>query len=143
VVARRRGLHADARDIQQEVGASLVAAGWEPFCRAVLSEAGWQPGQPLVVDGIRHAEALSTLRSIAAPLPVVLVYIALDKHTRADRMRAEGIDDPRQRRRIESHSTEVQVATLLPPLADVTMDGSRPEADLINEIVRRVQQDRT
>jgi len=66
-VALDRGLDAESREVLQEVGESLITAGWVPFCRAVLTQADWRPERSLVVDGIRHVEALQTLRALAAP----------------------------------------------------------------------------
>jgi dephospho-CoA kinase len=45
-VAAERGLPAD-RAVLQDLGEELIAAGWDSFCRAVLAQGAWQPGQPL------------------------------------------------------------------------------------------------
>src|SRR5690242_7997878 len=61
--ALAKGLEPTGENLQL-VGAALVEAGWEPFCRAVLAQAPWQPGQPLVVDGVRHVDALAHLKRL-------------------------------------------------------------------------------
>jgi adenylate kinase family enzyme len=137
-VALSRGLDADARDVQQEVGALLAASGWAPFCRAVLAQADWRPGQPLVVDGVRHVEALETLRTLVTPTPVALIHVTVGEVAHVERLRGKGIDDL-ERRRVEAHSTEAQVATVLPAVADMIADGARPKGDLIADIVRWVR----
>ena len=45
-VAQQRGLDS-TREALQAIGVSLIAEGWEQFCRSVLSQAHWQAGQPM------------------------------------------------------------------------------------------------
>lgn len=73
-IATSRGLTPDRRTLQR-VGADLIAAGWEPFTRRVLARAGWRPGGPVVIDGVRHPGAVTMLRALTAPLPAVVVYL--------------------------------------------------------------------
>ena len=138
-VARRRGLE-ESRAVLQEVGATLIAQGWEAFCHAVLGQVAWAPGQPLIVDGIRHAEALEVLRQLVAPSELRLVFIAVNEPTRATRLRQREIPDRETVQRVEEHSTEAQVGTVLPGMADFLVDGARPLEGLLQEIVRWVQQ---
>jgi len=138
-VARSRGLEC-SREALQNVGSALIAQGWDEFCRSVLMQGGWEPGQPLIIDGIRHTEAVAVLRQLVAPSELLLVFIALDDRTREVRMRQRGVADPEKLRRVEEHPTEVQVRTVLPDMADLTVDGSRSTEDLLREIVIWIQQ---
>jgi hypothetical protein len=74
----------------------------------------WQPGQSLVVDGIRHAEAVEELKRLVSPSPVLLVFIATSEPARETRLRERNVAESSDLQRIESHSTEVQVQTVLP-----------------------------
>jgi cytidylate kinase len=123
-VARAGGL-ADTREALQEVGVSLISEGWEKFCRAVLSQARWSPGESLVVDGVRHREALDTLASIVTPSRLVVVHVALGRPEQEQRLKGSGVVDSERRRRILAHSTEVQAHAVLPRLADFTVDGGQ------------------
>jgi len=80
--ARRRGLDDTSREVLQGLGEVLIVEGWEAFCAKVLDQAAWQPGQSLVVEGIRHAAAVHTLRAIVAPVPFVLIFLNADEETR-------------------------------------------------------------
>ncbi len=115
--ARSRKLDDSSREVLQAIGEALIGAGWEEFCRAVLAQVNWMPGRSLVIDGIRHVEALAALRRIVAPTPLLLVYLEAADTARESRLRDKGIDDER-RRRIESHSTEIEVMTMLLGFAD-------------------------
>jgi cytidylate kinase len=130
IVAESKGLE-PTRDNLQAVGADLVESGWEPFCRAVLSRSSWQPGQLLVVDGIRHVEAVRQLKSLVAPTSVILVHVRIDEQVREDRLREkQGTSEAH-----EAHSTEHDVKSALPLIADLVVDGARPVEQLADEII--------
>lgn len=126
--ALSEGLEPTREDLQA-VGTRLIESGWEPFCRAVLSEAGWNPGQFLVVDGIRHLEALEHVRKLIAPIHLFHIHIQIDDQTRAKRVGTNGAHET-----FESHPIEQQVQTTLPRYADLIVDGVRPVDDLVSEI---------
>ncbi len=139
-IARLRGLNGSREELQ-EVGQSLIELGWERFCRSVLAEANWELGQPLVVDGIRHAEAVDTLRSIVAPSRLLLVVIQADRATREERLRGR---DPKgaSLTQVEAHPTEEQINTSLPAIADLILDGARPVEELVHAVVLWLQRQR-
>ncbi|MFP5274121.1 AAA family ATPase [Coleofasciculus sp.] len=137
-VAQRQGL-GESREALQAVGVSLVDQGMEQFCRSVLSQVNWKPGQPLVVDGIRHAGIVPILRQIVAPLKLSLIFIAVNESTRNARLMDRGLTNWEQQQQIETHSTEAQVQTVLPAIADLTVDGNRTIEELVVEIVRWIQ----
>jgi dephospho-CoA kinase len=138
-VARHRGLE-ESRTVLQELGAALIAQGWEAFCRTVLGQVAWEPGQPLIIDGIRHAEALMVLRQLVTPSELRLVFITVNEPTRTARLRQRESPDGETLQRIEEHTTEAQVGTVLPDIADFLVDGTRPQEELQQDIVRWVQQ---
>jgi hypothetical protein len=137
MVAVQRGL-GQARETLQEVGGSLMEEGWEEFCSSVLSQVEWRIGQSLVVDGVRHVEVRQTLKRITAPSKVVLVFIQLGESERKARLDEAGTPSAHLEE-WASHSTEVQVATTLPKIADLIVDGSRPLEDLAREVEQWVR----
>ena len=75
-VAAARGLPA-SRGTLQQLGAELTGTGWDTFTRLVLQHARWAPGQPLILDGLRHLPAATALRTAIAPLPGIIIYLDL------------------------------------------------------------------
>lgn len=130
--AQHRGLD-ETRAVLQQVGEQLIAAGWELFCQAVLAQAGWRPGQPLVIDGIRHVEGLQTLRDIAAPQSVLLILIDVPEMVRTVRLSARGVTGDEQQQD-DRHASETQVNAILPQIANLIVDGTRPVEDLVHDI---------
>jgi hypothetical protein len=82
---------------------------------------------------------VETLRRLVAPSSLRIVYIELADEVREYRLPEEGINDAAQLQRIETHSTEVQVKTVLPESADLIVDGGKELDDLVHEIVNWVQ----
>jgi len=139
-VARKRGLRED-RETLQTVGSELISAGWEPFCSAVLSQAGWKRGCGVVIDGIRHIEAIEALRRIITPLEFVLVFISIIEVDRRPRLSKKGIASKEDLRRIESHSTEAQVSSSLRDKANFFVDGNRPVSEIVDQIIGWLNRD--
>jgi transcriptional regulator with XRE-family HTH domain/dephospho-CoA kinase/Zn-dependent peptidase ImmA (M78 family) len=137
-VAKSEGLE-PSRDVLQELGASLAKKP-EEFCRAMLAHYGWQSGEPLVIDGVRHKEILDALRRIVAPLEVRVVYLAIDDQKRHERLMQEDQIDEKKLGQVEAHSTEKQVMDVLPKIADLTVSAERPIEDLVRDIVTWVHQ---
>ncbi len=133
-VAQNHGL-GDSREVLQAVGASLINQGREQFCKAILAQINWEPGQPLIVDGIRHAEIVPIMRQIVAPWNFRLVYLVVNESIREARLLERGLNDRQQWQQLEAHSTESQVQTVLPEMADLTVDSTRKIEDLVLEIV--------
>lgn len=99
-VAAGRGLPA-SRGVLQQIGAELINGGWGSFTTAVLDSATWRPGQPLVIDGLRHVQAASTLRRIVIPVPVTVIYLDVPPLT--------GLNRARNRDRLTSEPSRKQV----------------------------------
>jgi adenylate kinase family enzyme len=133
-VARSQGQN-ESREVLQEIGFSLINQGMEKFCHSVLAQVNWKPGQPLVIDGIRHSEIVSILHQIVAPLEFRLVFISVARPIRNTRLIERGSTHYQNHQNIEVHSTEVQVQTLLPTIADLTLDGTQKTEELIQEVV--------
>jgi transcriptional regulator with XRE-family HTH domain/dephospho-CoA kinase len=137
-VAKSQGLET-SREVLQELGAALVKRP-EEFCRAMLAHYGWQSGEPLVIDGVRHKEILDALRVIVAPLEVRVVYLDIDEEKRHERLLREEEGDSKKLAQVEAHSTEQQAGDLLPKIADLKVSGDRPVEDLVRDIVTWIHQ---
>lgn len=85
-IAAARGEPAD-REVLRQLGLDLLTSGWDTFTRMVLQHARWHPGQPLILDGLRHLPAVPALRAAVAPLPVITVYLDLPSAVAAARAR--------------------------------------------------------
>lgn len=114
----------------QVLGASLVNKNPTKFCRDVLNQFSWQPGDPLVIEGIRHIEILNTLNRILAPQHVELIYIELSDNELKKR-RSFSISTYAQG--IDNHSTENEY-DLLRGNANLVIDGSESVEKIYGKI---------
>lgn len=130
--ARRRGW-AETREVLQHISDELLADGLTPFCRAVLADAGWSPGQGLILDGFRHVDAVQAIRDTIAPQQLILVFVATPEQVRLERLTARGVTLENQEQH-QQHSSETDVITALPTLADMIIDGARPLAQIVDHI---------
>jgi cytidylate kinase len=122
-VASSRGLSL-SRESLQAVGEELEATDATALCRAVLNAAFWQPGEPLVIEGIRHLRVLEILKSLVAPQPLVFVYLEADEEQRRSRLRDRGTGEAERLDAVEAHPTEQEVFTHLPKLADLVLSSA-------------------
>ena len=133
-VAASFGLSEDI-DSLHDIGEALIHEGWSSFCRAVLDSGDWIPAHSLVVDGIRHPEAIKAIRSIVRPMPVYWVFLQLEKSARVQRLKkrdnlaADEID------RLIDISNEDQRIDSLPRLADFVIDGELEPRRVLGEIL--------
>jgi ribosome-binding protein aMBF1 (putative translation factor)/cytidylate kinase len=133
-VARSAGL-GESREALQEIGASMIERGVDDFCRAVLAQSGWNAGEPLVIDGIRHAEVIESLRKLVAPLEMRVVYLDVKDEKRLNNLRKREDAVAEELELVEGHTTEEQVKNVLPELADLRLPGDRPLEELVATVV--------
>jgi adenylate kinase family enzyme len=131
-ITRLRGLE-DSREYWQAVGESLIKEDLRQFCAAVLAQAPWEPGRPLVIDGVRHAEVAEALKTMVSPSGLRLVYIETEDASREKRLRHRSPEE-KSLAELDRHSTEVQVKNTLRDLADLVVDGTKPGEELVREI---------
>jgi len=135
--ATRRTLPTD-RDTLQQVGPELIEQlGWEEFCARTLRLAGasWE-SDSVVVDGIRHLEAIDTLRAGFRPVPIPLVYVACDSSTRLARQLARGATRA-EVERWEADLTE-QAQAMLRASADLVVCGDGSLASAVSAVTQLV-----
>jgi transcriptional regulator with XRE-family HTH domain/Zn-dependent peptidase ImmA (M78 family)/cytidylate kinase len=137
-VAKSQGLE-PSREVLQDLGESLAKTP-EEFCKAMLAHFGWQSGEPVVIDGVRHREVMEALRRVVAPLEVRLVFVDAADEQRLKRFVREGDVNPGRMPQIEKHSTEKQVSTVLPDIADLRVSAGEDLDEVVREIVNWVHQ---
>lgn len=132
--AQRRGLAGQREQLQRLGGTLIDELGWREFSLATLQHAGVRPGEaPVLIDGVRHEEALFALRDLYPGHEIVLVLLRPAEHARRQRMALEGVEATRLER-LEAHSTERQVRDRLPARADFVVD-----ADSVEDAVEKVR----
>jgi hypothetical protein len=134
-VALNLALDPTEREVLQDLGEFLVRYP-EPLCKKTLESVSYRPGHALVVDGLRHLEVIPPLRALVAPAELVLVHVVAPDSERERRARA-GESVLGDVHKLEKHSTEVQVLTLLPQEADIHVvnDGTRSVVEVAGEII--------
>jgi cytidylate kinase len=133
--AARMGLGIDRLSLQV-LGERLIAEmGWDAFTAAVLSD--WAGQRHLVVDGVRHVEAVSALRAAIAPNLVCLVFLDADFETRKTRA-SKRSSDAAHLDVYDTHSTELSVHSDLPSLADVVLDARIAPERLADQAVTMI-----
>ena len=123
------------RESLQAIGEELEATDPAMFCRAVLDDAGWSPGESAVVEGIRHVRIWETLTDIVAPQPIFLVYLDAPEELRRVRLQERGAQEANRLERVEAHSTERDVIAELPQLANLVLST---EGRSVPELVRDI-----
>jgi cytidylate kinase len=122
-IAKDMGL-SESREQLQALGESLIDKDLDQFCLSVLTQAEWQSGQSLIVDGIRHLQVLEMVSQLVAPLPMLLVYVSTEEAVRVERQLSKEGMEQKQLQYIDTHSTEIQVHNVLQDHADLIVDGS-------------------
>ena len=123
-----------SRSTLQELGAQWADRGWMRFCRAVLEHAGWDRGQLLVLDGIRHSEVATALRRAITPDRLVLIYV--DEPPMSEwrsRLSQKGIESVLELEGLEQHPAEGDVTNLRDE-ADLVLKSSAV-SDMVSEVV--------
>lgn len=115
----RKRLNSSDRETLIEAGAELVRLDATAFARSVLDDAGWRPGESIVVEGIRHVVILEALREVVHPEKVVLLFVEADAAERAVRLGDRG--DVSELADLDAGRTEQDVPKLR-ELADVILD---------------------
>ncbi|MBL8379609.1 MAG: hypothetical protein JNM79_17205 [Burkholderiales bacterium] len=131
-VAISRNSNVDSRLVLANLGGQLIdELGWNEFCARVLSSAGWVSPGNILIDGIRHVEAICTLRRLCLPASLFHIHIDLSDEMAKTRQIGKGVLELSGG---ERHSTEIQVRTSLAEIADLKL----PATIMLEEQVRQV-----
>ena len=133
--ANRLGL-AENREALQNLGDSMITAGWDAFCELTVAAAGEPATDILVVDGVRHLGAISGLSRIAAPSATFVVFIDAPWERRLSWLHARGISTE-EALAADSHSNEAEV-TEVRRVADLVIMNDGTVDDAVSEIMARL-----
>ena len=133
-VASTRGVP-QTRAHLQDLGTLLLRDDPREFCRAVLSNAGWETGQSLVIDGLRHAETIEIIRELVSPAVLRIVLISVSDETRLRRLAERGEGEAATIGTVEAHSSEQQVSSVLASFADLTLIGDEPSDAIVCKLI--------
>lgn len=131
--AKHEGV-SDSTENLQELGAMLVKQP-DRFCREVLSYSGWQAGEPLIIEGVRHREVMESLRKIVAPLEARLVFLDVEEAVRMRRLEEREQSSEERTKAVEEHSTERQVKEILPAEADFRIGTDQEPEVVVRKII--------
>jgi dephospho-CoA kinase len=125
-LAADRDLDVERRQVLQDLGHELVQADARAFLDGALAWSGHAPGQPLLLDGLRHITILDALRAREAEGldAVTLLYLDTPRETRRARVAARGVS-VEQMEADEAHSAEQDLDERLRAAADAILDGSK------------------
>jgi hypothetical protein len=85
-VAKERELPLELASLEALGRALIDELGWARFCRAVLT--GTESSPRVVVDGIRHVGARTTMRNLVAPGRFAVAFVQIDEAVRKRRLAA-------------------------------------------------------
>jgi cytidylate kinase len=123
-IAIERKLPIDRGQLQT-LGAQLVRETPDYFCDRVLSGAGYSTGHVVVLDGLRHESILTLLRKKLAPDNLLCIYVEVEDEIRIERVARRSSLNEDEVRRLDMHSTEIQVEKALRSLSELVVDNSQ------------------
>jgi dephospho-CoA kinase len=125
------------REALQQTGLELIAEGWGAFVEELCRTAPAGHQDLIIVDGIRHPEAVEALRERFVQEPVLTVFLHLPSAATRARLEQRG-EDPGSL----SHEVESSVA-VVQRMADLVLDASRPIHELAAAVVRLIEGDQS
>jgi cytidylate kinase len=130
------GLDIGDRTVLQDLGHGRVEADAREFLDGALAWSGHQPGDDLVLDGLRHMKILAALQARAVELgdPMVLVYLDTPLDVRHARVASRRVSLA-QMTADEQHPVEQDLVEALRGAADLVLPGDRPIETLLNEVM--------
>ncbi len=132
--ARAHGLEM-TREVLQDLGDKFVRHDARRFCEDVLKQQAWEPGKPLIIDGVRHVEVLDSLAELLAPAKSYLIYIKIDRTTQTERLKGDPLPHKKSLDELEKHPTEQQVRSTLPDRAALFLDGTQDPEELTRKVI--------
>lgn len=137
VLEKAKACNADfkCRAVLQKIGTHLIESGWQSFVSAVLDSASWNPGEPLIIDGLRHVDAIAYIIELTKPTPLYLVYVDVDESIRQHRLSETEKFDPET----EDHLVEFESKSSLKELANLVICGSKTPQIQIERILKLLE----
>ena len=131
----RKGDGADSRDPAGALGDQLVTGDVRGFCEDVLAEQPWQPGKPLIIDGVATRRGSGLLGEILSPARGYLIYINVDRTTQTKRLKTDPLPHEKTLDELEQHPTERQVRSRLPDRAALVLDGTQDPDESARKVI--------
>ena len=131
---RERGLEQSRQNLQG-IGTQLLKDSPQAFCTAVLLSCGWEPGDNLIIDGLRHMSTVQIIRELVRPALLKIVFISVPDATRFNRLEKRGELEIAS---AERHSSEQELSSL-EAHADLVIDGNRPVKTVIAELTHWIR----
>lgn len=143
-LAAERGLDVARRQVLQDLGHQLVQTDARSFLDGALAWSGHEPGQDLLLDGLRHISILDALRRREAEgLDAVgLFYLDTPRDIRRARVAARGVSLT-QMEADEAHPAEQDLNEKLREAADLVLDGKKSVEALTAEALAFIASRRT
>jgi hypothetical protein len=128
------------RTLLQSYGQKLVQTRLKQFVDGVLARApDWREQGNLIVDGLRHVEALIQLRQAVDPSRLLHVNITANPLERETGARERGIAE-QNLYRYDRDLTEAQISRILPAYADMNVDAQLGMRINAEEIISLIEQ---
>lgn len=137
--AKIRGIISPTGRDLQNLGQRLVDDDIQEFCRAVLARANFAPGALLVVDGIRHVEALAAISTLSHGQPIRLIYLETTAEVRT--MRESGRTSNAAGGTSDAHQVEKQTTREVRQVANLVVDSSDEVSDTFRKILDWIRSD--
>jgi dephospho-CoA kinase len=131
--ARKHRLEPTRQDLQ-ETGLRLIREGWPAFVDELLSELKGEP-LALIVEGVRHREAVDALRERLPTRQLLLVYVAVPESQRRDRLAQRA-----EHEQALEHGVEQDVESLR-AIADLVVETNRPTEESVALVCGRLGHD--
>ena len=136
-VAGAAGRDDKDRSELQRLGQALILTNPDGFVEDVVKRAGG--AERIILDGVRHVEALFTLRKKYQGATIKLVYLDAPSDVRRERYIEREHVERRLLARYEQDITEAQISRILPQYADLIIDATWPlelQVDKVAEFSR-------
>lgn len=129
-VVRRRVLIAKCEPTRrnlQDMGLQLIAEGWSQFVDDLLSDLTTDP-EVLIVEGIRHQEAVNALTERLPTRKLLLIYVEVGREQQRQRLARLG-----ETQGATMHDVERDV-DLLRSIADLVVSTEQPVDKLVDRV---------
>jgi hypothetical protein len=111
---------------------ALVDEDPSRFCKSVMTSGGFEPGEYLLLDGIRHVAIQRIAAEFARPSETRLIYLVASEDRRLERVGGR-VDGARDFVRASTHRVETELRTSLTKIADIVIDSTAPLHEVVNE----------
>lgn len=135
--AKKVGIANPIRKDLQDIGQRLVETDVVTFCRDVLQTVSFSPDEQIVIDGVRHVEALRAISSLSQRQPIKLIHLFASLDIRKARGAPDAVDS--ELTAIDAHEVESQTERELRDLADLVVDASANADESFARIVRWIR----